>query len=145
MRLKCYYLWLMITLSASCQSQEMGNKKENDSFSIKKSEWIEVEKKDNDFQPLCSEWIRKIVITENEIQLDLMEPSLYKIEKIEDLENGVKISIHNVDWYYKVTWINQKKKISKWDYIYNGNVERSFSYYAIIKNNLQFIEKDECK
>jgi len=135
----------MITLSASCQSQEMGNKKENDSFSIKNSEWIEVEKKDNDFQPLCSEWIRKIVITESEIQLDLMEPSLYKIEKIEDLENGVKISIHNVDWYYKVTWINQKKKISKWDYIYNGNVERSFSYYAIIKNNLQFIEKDECK
>ncbi|WP_320018267.1 hypothetical protein [Labilibaculum manganireducens] len=141
MRLKRYCLWLMITLSLSCQGQEVKNKKGDDSFSIRNSEWIEVEKKGDDFQPLSSEWIRKIVVTENEIQLDLMESCLYKIENIEDLENGVKISIHNVDWYYKVTWIDYKKKISKWDYTYNGNIERSFSYYAIIKNNLQLIEK----
>ena len=143
MKSKFLLLLTMFSLLNSCQGQ--GNSiKEDKEYNLINTEWVEIEKIDDNFQISCSDWVRKIVINKNEITLDLMEPTKYKVSKIEEIENGFKIFISNVTWYYLFTFIDKENEICKFDYIYENEVEESFSYYAVSKSKLSNIKKQKC-
>ena len=143
MKSKFLLLLTVFSLLNSCQGQGNNIKKKKKNNLIN-TEWVEIEKIGDDFQISCSDWVRKIVINKNEITLDLMEPTKYMVSKIEEIENGFKIFISNVTWYYLFTFIDKENEICKFDYIYENEVEESFSYYAVSKYKLSNIKKQKC-
>lgn len=111
--------------------------KEDDtkSFEIRNTQWVEVEKVGGQFKPLNNEWKRKIEVRENEILVELMEPSTYDIGSIIEKDNQFLFKIKGVEWYYKFKWEDKDKHICRWDYIYETKIDSSFSYYTISKNH----------
>jgi hypothetical protein len=113
---------------------------------IKQSEWLEIEKKEEEYNFPCSEWNRKIIINDDKISLDLMEPAQYEISKIEKVNYGYNIYIKNAEWFYRFKWIDESKGISKWEYIFKNKVDESFSYLTVrnIQENVALIPKIDC-
>ena len=125
---------------------ENQNKLLVDSTGIEQSEWLEVENKSNTYSFPCSEWKRKIILNNSKITLDLMESSDYDVSKIEKTNTGFNVHIKNVEWYYKFKWIDKEKGISKWEYIYNGKIDKSFSYFTVknLQSNISSLTKVDC-
>lgn len=104
--------------------------------------WQEVQKKGNSYVFIDCGYERGIITVENDsiYVLGTMENITLKIDHIKNQKGEMILFIDKLEKsYYKFSWIDKKKGISKWEVLYN-DTSSSVNYY-IIKSNLQNIKK----
>lgn len=122
--------------------------KEYNQNNLVNTEWYEVQKTKSGFVFVCDDNQRKITIdSHNSISLILYEKNSYPITKIVKTKSGYELNFKNVSWKYKFKWIDKDKGIAKWEYLFNGVIDKNFSYYTVLKanSNFSYIEKADCK
>ncbi|MBU2950780.1 hypothetical protein KO493_08730 [Tamlana agarivorans] len=102
-------------------------------FDITQTKWIEIEKTDSKFKVLNNEWKRRVEVGENDIVIELQEPSTYELSHVEQKDNEFTFFIKGADWRYRFRWEDRVKKICRWDYVNATKIDSSFSYYAVLE------------
>jgi len=112
-----------------------------------KIKWEELNYINNDFHEFTSlkkEDRRYVKLLNNkEAIIVIMEPTKYNLDSIQATENSIILYKKGGGWIYKFKWIDKKRHIGRWDYIYNKTViDSSFSMYVVNEKYIDGLSKN---
>ncbi|MDR7371308.1 hypothetical protein [Flavobacterium aquidurense] len=161
---KIVKIFLFLLLTISCKNEikkngvsiikEQNSEKEsqniNNSLSIPflNKNLLEIVKIGNEFKLSCSEKSNKVNLKSNSLFIEIVEPTKYDVEKIEESNDRFKIYLKGQLFYYDVILIDRNLGIYYWKNLLKKDkkIDSNFSFYTIeeVKLKTANLEKENC-
>jgi len=111
-----------------------GTKKVLNKENFFNTKWRAIEYNNGEFRKMTikEEWQSFVKINKKNAIIYLQEPTKYYLDSIRATKSSIILYVKGGGWIYKFKWIDKKRHIGRWDYIYNKTIiDSSFSMYAI--------------
>lgn len=83
------------------------------------------------------------LLNNKEVIIVIMEPTKYKLDSIQETNNNLLLHIKGGNLFLKFKWIDKKRHIGRWDYIYNKTIiDSSFSMYVVDEKYIDDLSKN---
>jgi len=109
------------------------------------TKWRAIDYVNNGFKKMTikEEWQSFVKINKKDAIIYLQEPTKYNLDSIQATRKSIILHIKGGGWIYKFKWIDKKRHIGRWDYIYNKTIiDSSFSMYVVDEKYIDDLSKN---